>query len=119
VKAPPPPTTTTTAPKTTTTTSPHAPVANADSTVVTLGVWRTVSVLANDTDVDGNLDPTTLTAVGHTVGQNINGQLDTSQGQYRIRVRLNATYVGPSWVDYRVCDSTGLCATGRITITTL
>jgi HD-GYP domain-containing protein (c-di-GMP phosphodiesterase class II) len=117
-------TTTTTVPKpTTTTTAPkHPPVAVDDTTSVLLGTWLNINVLGNDTDLDGNLNPGSLKVVARS------DALTRTNGTNRavIRVvngvfsfRLQVLVGGPKWFDYRVCDTSGLCDTARVTVTLL
>jgi hypothetical protein len=114
---PPPPTTTTTTlpPK-------HPPVAVDDTKTVTFLVWTSINVLANDSDVDGNLNPTSLKVVARSEAlQRVDGvnrsviRFENNAFSFRLQKLID----GPKWFDYRVCDTTGLCDTARVTVTVL
>jgi hypothetical protein len=87
-----------------------------------LGTWLNINVLGNDTDLDGNLNPGSLKVVARS------DALTRTNGTNRavIRVvngvfsfRLQVLVGGPKWFDYRVCDTSGLCDTARVTVTLL
>ena len=78
-----------------------APVAKDDSATTEKNSPVTVNVAANDIDVDGNLDPTTVEVVS---------------GQWR-PVTPNQNYVGEDEFTYQICDLDGLCDTAIVSIT--
>lgn len=119
---PPVATTTTTRPSTaaptttgapTTTTPPlalRAPQPADDRVRVTAGSTVVIDVLANDTDADGDLDPSTLTITDVAVrGEAVveNGVIVFTAA---VRGRLDGQVV------YEVCDRTGLCATASVSV---
>lgn len=73
---------------------------------------ETIDVTVNDTDVDGNLDPTTVTINGPAA----NGTA-VSNADGTVTYTPNADYAGPDSFTYQVCDTTGLCDTGSVTVT--
>ncbi len=89
----------------------HAPVANADTTGTLLTANVAIDVLHNDTDVDGNLDPSTLQLVslpahGAKSIKIVGGKIDVS---------ATALFTGTLVFAYKVCDTTGLCAQATVT----
>jgi hypothetical protein len=87
------------------------PVANNDSLTGLLNTSYTVDVLANDTDPDGNLDPSTLSINGPPPS----GVKATLVGG-KIHVEIDASIATGSYVVYEVCDTTGMCAKGTLTL---
>lgn len=89
------------------------PVAADDTATVIANTPQTLAVTANDTDLDGNLDATTVTIVEQPT-QGIVTNLPNNQLQYT--PRQDAT--GADTLTYRICDTTGQCdeATQAITI---
>ncbi|MGH8978343.1 MAG: Ig-like domain-containing protein, partial [Acidimicrobiia bacterium] len=110
-------TTTTTSTTTTSTTQPpaHAPVAINDAPApILLNSHVVIDVLANDSDVDGNIDPATLRIVSRSAGAAAQ-QITVIGG--RIDIVAKTLVVGPMSFVYEICDSTSLCATAKVTIT--
>ncbi len=105
---------TTVPPPTTTTTTPHTPVAVNDSVTAHLNIKLTINVLANDSDADGNLAPSTLTVTGRSAGAA--GDTITVRSNGRIDFTGPALVMGATWFDYRICDTTNRCATARVTV---
>lgn len=97
------------------TTSPgpigHAPVANDDYTGSLLNSNVAIAVLANDTDVDGNLDPSTLKLVTLPSG----GYQSISVANGTIHLRVGLLYTGTLVFSYEVCDTTNLCSHATVT----
>jgi VCBS repeat-containing protein len=92
-----------------------APVANDDSATTSVDTPVVVDVLANDTDVDGNLDRTAVTVT--TAASNGTTSVDPVTGA--ITYTPNSSYVGGDSFVYQVCD-TGtpvLCDTATVTMT--
>lgn len=92
----------------------HAPVANPDTApTALLGTRLRVPVLDNDTDADGDLDPSTLQIVSLPPSSDY-----TSIGisNHQIDIRPAALYTGTFKVGYQVCDKTGLCASSTLTV---
>jgi VCBS repeat-containing protein len=92
-----------------------APLANDDSATTSESTPVVVEVLANDVDVDGSLDPTSVTVT--TAATNGTTSVDPVTGA--ITYTPNASYVGGDSFDYQVCD-TGtppLCDPATVTLT--
>lgn len=88
---------------------PDAPIARNDAVAVTEGQSISVSVLANDSDADGDaLTVASVTAASHG---------DTSvESDGTVRYVPAQGYVGEDEFRYRVVDSTGLSAFARVTV---
>lgn len=87
------------------------PVANADSVVTQEDTASTINVAANDTDVDGNLVPSSaivLSGPSH-------GKL-TNNGDGTFTYTPNANYYGPDSFTYQICDSEGQCSSATVSI---
>jgi hypothetical protein len=93
-----------------------APVARDDSASRPEDTSVTINVAANDTDVDGNLDPSSATVVsGPSNGTVINN------GDGTFTYTPKPDFNGSDSFSYRICDTGGLCdtATASITVTSL
>jgi gliding motility-associated-like protein len=92
-----------------------APVANPDNVTTPEDTPIAINVPANDTDVDGNLDPTTVSVVtGPT-----NGTVTVDPITGVITYTPNPDYNGTDVFTYSICD-TGmpvLCSTTTVTVT--
>ena len=90
-----------------------APVAADDPGVTTPEDTEVrIDVAANDTDVDGNLDPTTVEVVsGPSNGTVVNN------GDGSITYTPNQDYVGEDEFTYQICNLDGLCDTAIVSIT--
>lgn len=89
----------------------HPPVAGTDSTVTAQDTAVTIDVAANDTDEDGNLDPTTTVATtfpGHGT--------TTNNGDGTITYTPESGYNGMDRFLYRICDTGGIVATSEVTV---
>ncbi len=89
-----------------------APVANDDAATTPEDTAVTVDVAANDTDVDGNLDPSTATVLTGPA----NGTV-TNNGDGTFEYTPNADFNGTDTFTYEICDATGLCDSATVTIT--
>lgn len=89
-----------------------APVANADALTVSGGHAGDVSVLANDTDEDGD----TLGVTAFTQGTH--GAV-TANADGSLRYTPTAGYAGPDQFAYTLADSGGGSATGAVSVTVL
>jgi uncharacterized repeat protein (TIGR01451 family) len=85
------------------------PVARADRVNAQPGVARTIDVLRNDRDVDGD----TLVVV--SVGRAAHGAVTLSGRS--VRYRASARFIGTDGFDYTISDGHGGSATGRVTVT--
>jgi VCBS repeat-containing protein len=93
-----------------------SPVANDDSRVTPLNTLITIDVAANDTDVDGNLDPTTANNTCATCSGPSNGTLTNgADGTFDYTPGLD--FIGPDDFVYEICDVGGLCAMATVSIT--
>jgi hypothetical protein len=104
-------TTTTTLAPTTTTIPPSAPIARNDSASVTQRRSVAITVLANDTDADGDLVPGSV----QVVTSPSNGTVTIGVGGV-ITYTAGATVGSDSFV-YRVCDAGARCASATVNIT--
>ncbi len=88
------------------------PVANNDTDAVVEGSSVATYVALNDTDIDGNLDPTTvtvLTAPAHGTATSNNDGTVTYQS-------FDGFCGGADSYTYRICDTEGACAEATVTI---
>ena len=104
---PPPPTTTTT----TTTLPPWLPTALDDAATTDEDVAVTVDVLANDSDNDGDLDPTTLIVSQAPLAGS------TTVVSPGIIYTPDPDTNGVDTFDYQICDLGGRCSTATVTVT--
>ena len=74
-----------------------------------------ISVLSNDTDVDGNIDPTTLRIVSMSAAAKQQQITVTSNG--KIDFFPTQLFVGPTSLVYEICDTTHLCSSAKLTLT--
>jgi hypothetical protein len=71
-----------------------------------------IAVLANDTDPDGNLDPSTLTIVQPPSASDVS--VDVVGDEVRITVPSN--YKKSVNFRYQVCDTDGACAQAEVNV---
>ena len=71
-----------------------------------------INAIANDADIDGNLNPSGTSIVRVPS----NGTL-INNGDGSFTYTSNANYNGTDSFDYRICDTDGLCDTATVTIT--
>ena len=76
----------------------------------------TIAVSANDTDVDGNLDPSTANIVCPTCSPPANGIL-VNLGTGSFDYTPGAAFAGQDGFVYEICDTAGACATAVVSIT--
>ncbi len=81
------------------------PVANNDATSTPEDTPVVIDVTANDTDIDGNLDPTTVTII--TPPANGTTAVDPVTGA--VTYTPDPDYNGPDTFTYQICDTTALC----------
>ncbi len=89
------------------------PVATTDSTTTTEGTAVTINVLANDTDIDGNLLASSVTVTGAPA----HGTTSVNTTTGAVTYTPSVGYVGADTFTYRVCDASGACATATVSIT--
>ena len=87
------------------------PVALADSGSGGGGAPILVDILANDYDPNNNIKISTLAVT--VQGQNGTGYISNGKMIYL----PNGTYAGKDTITYQICDSTALCATGKVYFT--
>jgi hypothetical protein len=92
------------------------PVAVDDSALTVVDTPTTVDVTTNDSDPDGNLDPTTANTDCATCAEPSNGIL-INEGAGSFTYTPNPGYVGSDGFTYQVCDTEGLCDTADVAIT--
>ena len=101
-------------------TSPQPPNAADDSAETPQDTAVAIDVAANDSDPNGDLDPTTANSTC-TGGSNgcagaTNGTL-TDNGNGTITYTPNPGFSGVDSFVYEICDSLGNCATATVTVT--
>jgi uncharacterized repeat protein (TIGR01451 family) len=97
-----------------------APAAADDSDITGEDVPVTTNVVANDSDVDGTIDPSSV-----VVGNGVNGLFEplngsvTANGDGTITYSPHAGFNGVDVYEYQVCDSGTpvLCDVARVTVT--
>jgi hypothetical protein len=90
------------------------PVANDDTATTAEDTPVTIDVLANDFDVDGNLDPTTVTILSPPA----NGSTSVDPVTGEVTYTPDPDYNGSDSFTYRVCDSLGACSIGAALVST-
>ena len=105
------PTTTTTAP-TTTTTTPGSPLALADDVSVNEGKDIGIHVLDNDDSGNAPFDEASL----EIITDPLHAQ-DFRVHNDHIHYKSVKDYIGPDSIEYRICNTNGLCHASTITIT--
>jgi len=71
-----------------------------------------INILANDSDSDGSIDPTTVAIISGPA----NGSVVVN-GAGQVTYTPNGNYSGNDSFSYRVCDNDGACATATVSIT--
>jgi VCBS repeat-containing protein len=92
-----------------------APVANNDAVSTPVNTPVLIDVAANDTDLDGNLDPATTNTVCATCSVPANGTL-VNNGDGTFTYTPNPSYNGPDSFVYEICDTEPLCDTATVSI---
>jgi len=87
------------------------PDAFDDNSSTKQNVSTIVDVLKNDSDSDGNLNPTTL----KVINQPTNGQTEIRDG--KIVYTPNKDYIGSDKFSYEICDNDKLCDPADVNIT--
>ncbi len=92
-----------------------APVANDDSATTPEDTPVAIDVTANDTDVDGNLDPTSVTVTSGPA----NGAVAVDPVTGAVTYTPDADFNGTDSFTYEVCDdgTPVLCDTATVTVT--
>jgi len=92
----------------------HPPVAEDDSATTDEDTPVTIDVASNDYDDDGNLDPTTATAISSPG----NGDL-INNGDGSFTYTPDEGFCGYDSFDYKICDTDGLCDIATVDIEVL
>ncbi len=88
------------------------PVANDDTASLDEDTSTVIDVAANDTDPDGNLDPSTVSIVVPPA----NGTL-TNHGNGTVTYTPNPNFSGTDSFTYQICDTDGACDQAVVSIT--
>jgi hypothetical protein len=88
------------------------PVANDDTATTPEDAPVTINVVANDTDPDNNLDPSSVTVNGGP----FNGQA-TANGDGTVTYTPDPNFNGNDSFSYQVCDTLNACDTATVNIT--
>ena len=91
------------------------PVANPDIVVTCSNVAISATVATNDSDPDGNLNPTSYTLSCGTCYNVSNGTLSLA-GNGSYTYTPNTGFSGTDYFVYQVCDNGSLCDTALVTI---
>ncbi|MBN2016056.1 DUF4215 domain-containing protein [Candidatus Dojkabacteria bacterium] len=92
----------------------HPPEPYPDSAELCAGGSVAIDVLANDSDPDGNLDPSSVT-ISSNPSNGIITDINPVTGA--ITYQPNPGFVGNDFFSYQVCDTDILCGTATVTIT--
>jgi len=94
-------------------TGPQAPMANDDAASTAAGVDVVIPVLDNDTDGDGDLDPSSVEV---TIAA-LNGSTSRDPLTGAITYTPNPGFSGSDSFVYSVCDSQPICDTATVSVT--
>lgn len=97
----------------------YAPVAVDDQTTARQGTTIHIDVLANDFDIDGDLDPLSVSVIAGPTGPAADpGSLSikTRNGRNEIDYRAPSA-LGDFTFTYQVCDASGLCRSADVLVT--
>ena len=89
------------------------PVANDDSATTDEDTPVTIDILDNDTDIDGTIDPTSVTEVSGPSNGSI--AIDPVTGD--VTYTPDPNFNGTDTFTYQVCDDDGNCDTATVTVT--
>ncbi len=89
-----------------------APIAVDDDVIVAQGVASTLDVLSNDSDIDDNLDITSL----EIITEPIYGSYTIESLTGEVTYTSNLGYSGTDSFIYQICDTEGLCSTATVNI---
>jgi hypothetical protein len=96
--------------------NPDPPVANDDVASTPEDTAVTIDVAANDSDPEGNLDPTSANTDCPSCAQPSNGSLvNNEDGTFEYTP--NPDFNGPDSFVYEICDTLGTCVTTTASIT--
>ncbi|MDH4335233.1 MAG: Ig-like domain-containing protein, partial [Chloroflexota bacterium] len=89
------------------------PTATNDSVTTDEDTAVAIGVLANDSDPDGNLDPTSVSVTTPPA----HGSVSVNPTSGVVTYTPDPNYNGPDSVVYQVCDLVGNCATATVSLT--
>jgi hypothetical protein len=95
---------------------PDPPVALDDSDTTSEDTAVTIDVAANDSDVDGNLDPASANTACGTCSNPANGGM-VNNGDGSFTYTPNLGFVGNDSFVYEICDMGGLCDKATVNVT--
>ncbi|MGH2711435.1 MAG: Ig-like domain-containing protein, partial [Actinomycetota bacterium] len=90
----------------------NPPVATDDTATTTPGTAVAIGVIANDTDADGNLDPSTV-----KVTSNPSNGTVTCDNTGICTYTPDTGFTGTDSFEYEICDTDGACDTATVTVT--
>ncbi len=96
--------------------SPIPPTANDDSASTPADTPITIDVAANDTDPNGNLDPTSANTACAGCAEPANGGL-FNNGDGSFGYTPDPGFTGADGFVYEICDTLGACDTATVSIT--
>lgn len=88
------------------------PVAADDSTSTNEDTPATINATGNDTDLDGNLDPSTAMVVSAPANGNV-----VSMGDGTFTYTPKPDFFGADSFSYQICDTSGACDTATVVVT--
>jgi gliding motility-associated-like protein len=88
----------------------YAPIANDDYDTTSFETAVLIPVLANDTDPEGNLDPTSLSIVQYP----LNGSVYINYDEYTISYTPAQGFVGNDIFEYQVCNLAAKCDNANV-----
>jgi len=91
------------------------PMANGDTFEIDEDTAQSLNVAGNDTDADGNLDPSSANTVCGTCSTPANGAL-ANNGDGTFGYNPNADFFGSDSFVYQICDTVGACDTATVNI---
>lgn len=93
----------------------HPPVALDDNATTNAGTPVDIDIVVNDSDPDGNLDPTSVTVTDFPTDGSVSVHSVTGVSTYT----PNAGFYGVDTFVYNICDTTWRCDNATVTITVL
>ncbi|WP_346859139.1 gliding motility-associated C-terminal domain-containing protein [uncultured Draconibacterium sp.] len=88
----------------------YAPIANDDYDTTSYQTAVTIPVLANDTDPEGNLDPTSLSIVQYPQ----NGSVYINYDDYTISYTPEQGFIGDDVFEYQICNLAAKCDNANV-----
>jgi hypothetical protein len=99
----------------TTDSTAHAPIAKRDiAGPILLGTHIRFDVLANDSDVDGDLDPSSLSVLTYPA---LTAYSDISIKDHQIDITPKTLFTGTMNLTYQICDDAGHCVSASASVT--